>query len=235
MQYKIKLYNGFTLIELLIVVAIIGILAAVAGANFIDALQRADAAACQQNLHTIHTALQSYRLDFNHFPPADGMADTKPQPDKTAWGCGPAANGYWSGISLLLVKYDYCSTNSLYCPALKRTYDQHIPAYSSCGHTDLAGKEVPQWRFLRYAYNSGAVDTGGYLGGENNIEKDWRGDVWLVRCLHLNVGTFDPDRKISFPFRIEASRDNPNATWYGEYELTVLGDIRLRKVQLRYR
>ncbi len=225
-------HNGFTLIELLVVVAIIGVLASITASNYLSAIDKADRAACQQNLRTIHTALNAYRLDYNRFPPADGIADVVPHPDQTAWGCGPSANGYWSGVSLLLVKYGYCAESSLYCPALKRQHSQSIEAWPSCRDTEFSGKEVPQWRFLRYAYNAAATDVGGYEGGDNNIEKNWGNDVWLVRCMHVDIGQFYPDREIRFPFRIKQDEDNLNLTWYGEYELTLHGTIRERTVQL---
>ncbi len=224
--------HGFTLIELLVVVGILGILASIVTSNYLQAIERAERAACQQNLRTIHTALNAYRLDYNHFPPADGIADVVPHPDQTAWGCGPSANGYWSGVSLLLVKYNYCQESSLYCPALKRQNQQPIDAWPSCRDTEFAGKEVPQWRFLRYAYNAAATDVGGYKGGDHNIEKDWSSSVWLVRCMSIDMGQYDPDREMRFPFRIKQDEDNPNLTWYGEFELTLHGTIRERAVQL---
>lgn len=224
-------HTGFTLIELLIVVAVIGILASIVGANYFDAMQRAEKAACQQNLRSIHTALMSYRLDYGKFPLADGTADTVSRPDATGWACGPAANGYWSGISLLLAEKGYCSPESLYCPALKRTHAQAIDAFPTCSGTNLAGKSVPQWRFLRYAYNYAAQDAGGASGGSHDVEKEWGPDVWMVRCLHLDIGQFDPQRAVRFPFRLENEKDNDNSIWYGEFEMNVHGQIRPRPVQ----
>mgnify|MGYP006272019707 CR=1 FL=1 len=64
--------QGFTLIELLIVVAIIGILAAIAVPNFLNAQMRAKLARVQADFRTIDTAMKSYQVDNNAFPPDPG-------------------------------------------------------------------------------------------------------------------------------------------------------------------
>lgn len=61
--------KAFTLIELLIVVAIIGILASIAVPNFLNAQIRAKIARVQAEHRSIATALESYRLDTNFYPP----------------------------------------------------------------------------------------------------------------------------------------------------------------------
>jgi len=61
--------RGFTLIELLIVVAIIAILAAIAVPNFLEAQVRAKTSRVKADLRTSATAMESYAVDHNHYPP----------------------------------------------------------------------------------------------------------------------------------------------------------------------
>ncbi len=60
--------RAFTLIELLIVVAIIGILAAIAVPNFLNAQTRAKVARVRSELRSLSTAIDSYQLDQNGYP-----------------------------------------------------------------------------------------------------------------------------------------------------------------------
>jgi general secretion pathway protein G len=60
--------KGFTLIELLIVVAIIGIIAAIAIPNLLNAINRGRQKRTMADMRSIATAVESYQVDFNYYP-----------------------------------------------------------------------------------------------------------------------------------------------------------------------
>ena len=59
--------KGFTLIELMIVVAIIGILAAIAIPNFLNYQCKSKQSEAKTNLGAIATSMESYMAEFNHY------------------------------------------------------------------------------------------------------------------------------------------------------------------------
>src|SRR5947209_4208342 len=60
--------KGFTLIELLIVVAIIGIIAAIAIPNLLNAIDRGKQKRTMADERSIGTAVESYAVDNNFYP-----------------------------------------------------------------------------------------------------------------------------------------------------------------------
>ncbi|MEX2209110.1 MAG: prepilin-type N-terminal cleavage/methylation domain-containing protein [Myxococcota bacterium] len=105
--HNLKKREGFTLIELMIVVAIIGILAAIAIPNFIKFQLRAKAGESKVNLAGIRTAQESYFAEagtYMDFPPTPilGFVPQQKAPFNPL-GCPPAVwapggNGFcWIG------------------------------------------------------------------------------------------------------------------------------------------
>lgn len=69
--------KGFTLIELLIVVAIIGIIAAIAIPNLLNAINRGRQKRSMSDLRTVGTATEAYAVDHSFYPNyAEGSLDT---------------------------------------------------------------------------------------------------------------------------------------------------------------
>ncbi len=69
----IKNDRGFTLIELMIVVAIVGILAAIAIPNYLNYQARAQQAEARTNLGAIYLDMTAYSMGNISPPPADGF------------------------------------------------------------------------------------------------------------------------------------------------------------------
>ena len=65
-----KQESGFTLIELLIVIAIIGILAAIAIPNLLNAVQRGKQKRTMSDMRSLATAVEAYAVDNNVYPTA---------------------------------------------------------------------------------------------------------------------------------------------------------------------
>ena len=60
--------KGFTLIELLIVVAIIGIIAAIAIPNLLSAVQRGKQKRTMGDMRTLGSAIMAYNIDNSQYP-----------------------------------------------------------------------------------------------------------------------------------------------------------------------
>src|ERR1700747_2992200 len=102
MQINRNRKQGFTLVEIMIVVAIIGLLAAIAIPNFVRARATSQKNACINNLRQIDGAKQQWALENHQVSPASpGQGSLQPYLGRGtagSWPLCPASGTYTVGI-----------------------------------------------------------------------------------------------------------------------------------------
>lgn len=159
--------KSFTLIELLIVVAIIGILAAIATPNFLNAQTRAKVARAVSNMKSVQTALESYYLDKQSYP-------------RWAWdGWGNLTNHY-TGFRDLTTPVSYVAAGA---------FDNPFKSSIQKSHTVADGRELDpflelgtfrvkgdQFNFTEFPRNAWLLESSG-----PDIADDYNGEQYPVR------------------------------------------------------
>ncbi len=129
--------KGFTLIELMIVVAIIGILAAIAIPNFLRFQLKSKTSEGKVNLSAIRTAEESYLAEFGSYVSAPAAPGSIPGTTKGTW---PAtAAGFdtigWGPEGAVFFQYAIAVTGT---------------GYTASADADLDGNSTPQaWGYAK--------------------------------------------------------------------------------------
>ncbi len=87
--------RGFTLIELLIVVAIIGVIAAIAIPNLLNSIDRSKQKASMADIRALGAAVQHYAIDNNVYPSVTSMAGLESVLEPTYIVAAPTSDA-WS-------------------------------------------------------------------------------------------------------------------------------------------
>ncbi len=131
--------KGFTLIELLIVVAIIGIIAAIAIPNLLNAIDRGKQKRTMADLRSMGTAIEEYAIDNNFYPNAATLALLEANITPSYIRALPQNDGWNGAFEIDSVPTDYTLAS---CGKGETGVCVSACIAAGCGKTGLFGDDI---------------------------------------------------------------------------------------------